>query len=447
MGMAQAQGQANLDATKYNNRVNRVNQVTPYGSQTWSNTSQFDQQGYDQAMQQWNAAGGKKSGAPMPNREAFAWEDWTQTQNLAPAQQALLDSSNRISQNLANTAETGLSRVGQAMATPFNTSGLPALQSLNGGMVSARPRVPTQGVGYQGMPVGQVNGGQGYEQSRQAVVNSLMSRAQPQLDQARQGRETALLNSGIERGSEAWNREQANLGQTENDARMQAILAGGQEQSRLAGLDLQAGQFANSTASQDLANRISQGTFGNQAQGQQFSQQMAIDNLINSLQQRNASFNNQARQQGIQEQAYLRSLPLNELNALRSGAQVTSPQFGSYYTNNTQAAPLMDAAIAQGNYNMQAAQQQQSGANALMGGLANLGSAGMMAYFSDARLKSNIRPIGKHPSGVDRVRWTWADGSEGLGVIAQDLQAIRPEAVSIDPSGFLRVDYSLIGGF
>lgn len=441
--MAQAQGQANLDASKYNNRVNRVNQVTPYGSQTWSSTPQFDEAGYNAALNAWNAAGGKKSDQPMPNREAFAWENWTQTQNLAPEQQRLLDSSNRVSQNLADTAESGLGRVSQAMSTPFDTSKLPAMQTLGGGLARAQTGVPNQQVGYNGLPVSQVNGGQGYEASRKAVEDALMSRTQPQLDQARQARENALLNSGIERGSEAWNREQANLSQGENDARMQAILAGGQEQSRLAGLDLQAGQFANSTASQDLANQISRGTFGNQAQGQQFSQQMSLDQLVNALSQQQASFNNQARQQGIQEQAYLRNLPLNELNALRSGAQVTSPQFGSYYTNNTQAAPIMDAGIAQENYNMQAAQQAQSGSNALMGGLANLGSAFIL---SDMRAKARIMTIGQHPAGVRRVSWQWADGSPGFGVIAQELAAVRPDAVKF-LDGFYKVNYAAIGGF
>lgn len=411
--MAQAQGQANLDAAKYNNRTNRVNQITPYGSQTWSSTPQFDQQGYDKAMADWNNAGGKKSDLAMPNREAFAWEDWTQNQTLAPAQQALLDSSNRIGQNLADTAESGLGRVSRAMGSQFDTSGLPQLSSLGQGMARAQA----------GVPMTQLNGGQGYEQSRQSIVDALMARNQPGLQQARQAKETQLLNSGIERGTDAWNREQDNLSRGENDARMAAVLAGGQEQSRLAGLDQNAAQFAN------------------QAQGQQFTQQMSLDNLVNALESQRAGFNNQSRQQGIQEQAYLRSLPLNELNALRSGAQVTSPQFGNYYTANTQAAPVMDAAIAQGNYNMQQAAQQQSGMNSLMGGLATLGSA---AIISDRRRKTGITYLDQHPIGVLRATWTWEDGSPGFGVIAQDL----PAAYTIQGSdGYLRVNYAALGGF
>lgn len=448
--LASQQGQNNKETAQFNAAANRVNQVTPQGSTTWS----------------------IRPGADMNNPKPG---DYVQTTSLSPGQQGLYDSGVRVSQNLANTAESGLSRVSQAMGQQFNTKGLPGLSTMTAGGLPA-PQIgynglPQQGLGDAGQVQSQVQtgnlpslgNGQSYEASRKSVEDALMSRANPALAQAREGRETSLLNSGIEKGSEAWNREQANIGQTENDARMQAIMAGGAEQSRLAGLDLTArqqlygegvqsgnfanqaqnqrfsqglagAQFSNDTASQDFANRLSQGNFANQAQGQAFGQQ-----------QTTAGFNNAARQQGIQEQAYLRSLPLNELTALMSGAQVQSPQFQSYYTNNAAAAPIMDAGIAQGNYNMQAAQNRQSGANGLMGGLASLGSAYLM---SDARLKLNVETIGQHPIGVRRVRWDWVDGSgEGRGVIAQELQAVKPEAVVMQPDGFLSVNYAMIGGF
>jgi hypothetical protein len=45
------------------------------------------------------------------------------------------------------------------------------------------------------------------------------------------------------------------------------------------------------------------------------------------------------------------------------------------------------------------------------------------------------------------VIWDWKDGSgtEG-GVIAQELQKVKPEAVWEGPDGYLRVNYSMIGG-
>lgn len=321
-GLAQQQGQANQQAAITNANLNRVNQVGPGGSVSWT----------------------IRPGADPNNPQAG---DWTQTTSLDPTQQGLYDSSNRLSQQYANTAEMGMGRLGRTMGQDFNPQGLQQLQ----------------GAPQAGPVQGQVQTGQlpelggDYEASRKAVVDAMLSRTQPQMEQNRSAAENRLLNSGIEKGSEAWNREMANLGQQENDMRMQAELAGGAEQSRLRGL-------AAGERGQLYGEGLSSGNFANTAQNQAFTQGLA-----------GAQFGNQARAQGFQEQLTQRQLPLNEMNALRSGAQVQTPQFSSYYTGaNTQAAPIFDAGLAQGNYNTQAYGTRQSGQNALLGGLANMGA-------------------------------------------------------------------------
>jgi len=64
-------------------------------------------------------------------------------------------------------------------------------------------------------------------------------------------------------------------------------------------------------------------------------------------------------------------------------------------------------------------------------------------YFSDRRLKTNIRRIGTTPRGYARYSWDWIDGGSGEGVIAQEVQAIDPSAVA-EIDGFLAVDYGKI---
>ncbi len=54
------------------------------------------------------------------------------------------------------------------------------------------------------------------------------------------------------------------------------------------------------------------------------------------------------RPQTIQEESFLRSIPLNELNALRTGSQVTIPQFQGFQGSNVGAAPLSAATAQQG---------------------------------------------------------------------------------------------------
>ena len=162
--------------------------------------------------------------------------------------------------------------------------------------------------------------------SRKRVEEAMMARLNPQFQQDDTSLRTKLINSGISPGTSAWDSEMARQSQSMNDARMQAVLAGGQEESRQVGLNagLQQQDYAQRMGfgNQDFGQRLQAAQFGNQAQGQQFGQQQSIDQMVNALMGRNAQFNNQTRQQQLQEQAWQRQLPLNELNALRTGSQV-----------------------------------------------------------------------------------------------------------------------------
>jgi hypothetical protein len=50
---------------------------------------------------------------------------------------------------------------------------------------------------------------------------------------------------------------------------------------------------------------------------------------LGQMQSQLFGLNDQQRQRIIQEQAYLRNLPLNETSALMSGTQINNPQFGA----------------------------------------------------------------------------------------------------------------------
>jgi len=53
------------------------------------------------------------------------------------------------------------------------------------------------------------------------------------------------------------------------------------------------------------------------------------------------------RASALQEQAYIQDRPLNLVNALRSGAQVQSPQFQSYYNQGQTSGPNYSGAVQQ----------------------------------------------------------------------------------------------------
>jgi len=413
-----AQAASNADTARLNARLNRVNQVTPYGSLTYSQGpgSTFDQAGYDRAMQTYTQAQqAGQNGAPIygsgeeagriigygqgtpgtagaaPDRAQFTTpgsDEWTANISLSPAQQALLDQDNRIKAQLGSTAESQLGRVNAAMSQPFDTSGMTAYRST------------PQGGGAQNFTAPQANymrdiaGGNiqtslpnsDYGAQRTSVENAIYSRLNPQLERDRQAQEARLANQGLAIGSEGYREEMDALGRQANDARMQAILAGGQEQSRLAGLDLQAGQFANQAQQQGFGQNATRAALNNSVNDTQFNQGIQTAGFNNQANQQNfaqqiaaSQANDRQRQQQMQEQAYLRGLPMNELNALRSGSQVVNPQFSPTPQTNVAGTDVAGNIWNAYNANVANANADQAGNNSFLSGLFGLGTAALGA--------------------------------------------------------------------
>jgi hypothetical protein len=65
---------------------------------------------------------------------------------------------------------------------------------------------------------------------------------------------------------------------------------------------------------------------------------------------------------------------------------------------------------------------------------------------SDRRLKTGVVRIGSHELGfgIYRFHYLWSE-QEHIGVLAQEVAEVRPDAVVRGPDGFLRVDYAAIG--
>lgn len=68
------------------------------------------------------------------------------------------------------------------------------------------------------------------------------------------------------------------------------------------------------------------------------------------------------------------------------------------------------------------------------------------AAISDRRLKRDISKIGGLDRDIDlyRYRYLWSD-EEFVGVMAQDVREVRPDAIVEGGDGFLRVDYAALG--
>ena len=75
------------------------------------------------------------------------------------------------------------------------------------------------------------------------------------------------------------------------------------------------------------------------------------------------------------------------------------------------------------------------------------GSAGAdLAQESDVRLKEDIAPVGQLPNGLGLYSFRYIGGEETyVGVMAQDVAEVDPEAVVKGEDGYLRVHYGRLG--
>lgn len=141
------------------------------------------------------------------------------------------------------------------------------------------------------------------------------------------------------------------------------------EQTRLANMGLPMGSQAYKNAQQDLESQFSLQDKG--VMSQALSEGRADIGAQQGL-----------RSSAIAEQAQRRGMPLNELNALLTGQQVSMPQMPSFApATQGQTPDLLGAAQAQGNYGLGAAgikQQQMNDYGSLISSGAGLGVAAMM---------------------------------------------------------------------
>ena len=65
---------------------------------------------------------------------------------------------------------------------------------------------------------------------------------------------------------------------------------------------------------------------------------------------------------------------------------------------------------------------------------------------SDSRVKADVVKVDTHPAGFGlyRFRYLWSE-TEYVGVIAQEVRELMPEAIACGDDGILRVDYGAIG--
>jgi hypothetical protein len=457
-GAARETATGNLDAARAAAAANRVNQVTPYGNLNYAVTG----------------------------TDPYGNPTWTATTSLSDVGQQLLNNQNAASLGLGSAITSQLGQVQDVMGRGFNPN-TPAIQyggqGPQLGQVGQGPQFARAGTAAQAQGMGNAptlqtgldfQGMEGWDKAT-ALLNQ---RLQPQIQQSEDRLRAQLANQGVVAGTEAYNRAMRQQGQKTNDLLTQAQLAGQNVQQNMFGQALQGGQFANQAmlgqnqaqlgnvalsnqaAQQNYANQLAGLGFNNQAGQQGFTNQLAAQQQQNQAlqqmfanQQAGASLSNQAQQQAYNQALTQYNMPLNTLSALRTGAQVQNPSFvNAPQQATTSGADILGATqmgynAQMGDFNAQNAAQQNFNS-----GLMGLGGAGIMA-FSDIRMKENIKQIHWLPNGLPVYEFEYkpefkdkAGHGKFVGVMAQEVEMVQPEAVITNADGYKMVNYGVLNG-
>lgn len=330
---ADQQGAENFRTNEYNLNRNRFDTNTPIGGTSWTrvpdpnapggfrevlntNMSPEERAIYDTRASNQGQAGAMASGLAGSMREQFtapfSLDGIQGTERVGGFQGPVAAPQGPAAQQMGGGTQLGRVQApngGAAAPEMAQDAGPLARQDMSGAQSPEFQRAQREG-----LPAARdLYGETGYEDSRANVEQAMQQRIsrmmEPQLQRAETALDTQLRNQGLMPGTEGYDNAMSDLRQSQANQRADAIdravIAGGQEQSRLAGLDLAAddqrfGQqrsiyqdmFGELGYNNDLTDRESSTSWDRSLQGNQFnrqSQQGDFDNLLSALTNRNTT--------------------------------------------------------------------------------------------------------------------------------------------------------------
>jgi len=415
-----------------------------------------------------------------------------QAQNLYGSALGGINQAQRAGQSITGAAMQPIMGAQQASAPLMG-----AAAGLTGaGLSAAQPYMGAAGGylagGTQGIAPGALTG-QEINQYMSPYMSNVIGAQQALQAQENAAQRAALSSQQIGRGS--FGGERAGLGQANlarqqslaNQATLANLLQSGYGQALGTAQQQQAQQLAaeqanraamqfgvqaagnlgqqafaqNLAAGQQLAN-LGQSAFGqNIAQGQalaglgqqQYAQGLGAAQAQAGIGQNIYGMGAQqaALQQGVGQGLYgMGAQTAQSLAGLGAGAQQAAlqgaqAQIGAgtleQQTQQADATARYQQFLQERGYPFQVAQFL---ANIAMGTGALSGSTTTTQqpapFFSDVRLKDDVEPVGELYDGQKVYRYSMGDGPKQLGLLAQEVEGVRPDAVG-EASGFKTVDY------
>lgn len=402
---AQAQTSMNVNTAIANQILGQTNQVGPNGSLTYRQT-------------------GSQTITDPNTGQTYQIPSYTATTRLNPDLAVANRINNRSQVNLAQTGERVSTQLENHFGQRFNLrgarrGGMPAAlgagrQAMVGGGPNLQENIPQGAVrsnynsgGAIDRTIGNVGGvngniagaggvqrgidgaggvsgniagagaitrsyGTDFSKDRQRVENALMERMNPSLQQDRQALESRLASQGIGIGSQAYQAAMGDFSQQSNDARLGAILAGGEEQSRMVGMERDRSMFQNDAQLQQFGQNAARSQFANDAQAQRYGQNANNAAFANAAQQQQfgqnaarSQFGNDAQQQRFGQEA-ARSQFNNDAQAQansqnRGLAEFFNSAQSQRFGQDAQQVAMANAA-RQGEYDNRSRQVQQNNA-------------------------------------------------------------------------------------
>jgi len=416
-GAAQDTAAGNLANAQNATNANRVNQNTPYGNLSYTQTTDAN-------------------GNPV----------WTASQSMPSGLQSAVNGNFGV---MANTYANPLT------SPTFNSVGDMPSMNYYGSRLNQQQFNPAT----QLLPLPQYNVNTQIDQSQlpsyginpgQTYSDAIMQRLQPAIQRDRQSLSAQLANQGIAPGTKAYETAMTLQGQKENDAMTSAVVGG-----------MNTGLQANQQAFGQGATQVGLNLTG---QEQSFTQPLRVNaqNMGANELAYNQQIANQSLGMNAQNQAFNQALSKYmapaQVGSLLKG--IATPSYVTPY--NQQATPGVDYMSAMGltNQSNQAnANAQNAQNNALLSGLFTLGGASLMSpagtftkMFSDIRMKENIELIGYTENGLNVYDFNYKPEYKDIaghgrfrGVMAQEVEKVIPYAVITLNDGYKMVDYSLLG--
>ena len=214
---AEKQGESSMEVTNYQTHANRPNQETPFGSQTWTETSGID----------------PTTGKPVPR--------WTQTTTLTPEMQRALDAQQNVTTGRSEIGANMMNRVANEYGPTMDWS---KFTDAGGGVGGADA--------YRG-------------RAGDALMSAFSDRMEPKFERATASLETQLRNRGFKPGDEGYNQALADIRQSQGDqfnqAMYQAQQLESQEGQRMQGMDMTSSSYDTQRRQQEITEEMSRRGF------------------------------------------------------------------------------------------------------------------------------------------------------------------------------------------